>query len=304
MSKTGDFFTKLSAFRGESRILQGKKRLNKGIQSSGSFHQYYKAQVELLQNHNKLIQETNASPWIQDSFQGKSKFDTFSNGFQESKSRPDFKPLEFDSFFGFAPNRQNDSFPKEILKDFGARGAALAAYLAGAGRTVSYNEIASFEGKEGLLNREVSRSASTSSNPPGREGDIAKRDGHINDIINQVSADFGIDPRLTRAIIQVESNFDPEAVSHAGAMGMMQLMPDTARYLGVHNPFDPRENIQGGVRYLSELLENYDNLEEALAAYNAGPGNVSKYGGIPPFEETQNYISRVVNEFNSLRKNA
>lgn len=124
-----------------------------------------------------------------------------------------------------------------------------------------------------------------------------KNYGHI---IQQAAKKFDLPDRLISSVIQHESNFDSNAVSHAGAQGLMQLMPGTAKFLGVKNSFDPEQNITGGARYLRQMLNQFNgNIEHALAAYNAGPGNVKKFGGIPPFKETQNYVSKVLNTFNS-----
>jgi soluble lytic murein transglycosylase-like protein len=112
--------------------------------------------------------------------------------------------------------------------------------------------------------------------------------------INEHSLRMGVSADLVRAVIQVESAFNPKAVSTKGAMGLMQLMPATAQELGVVNPFEPDQNIRGGVAYLKRLLVRYDNkVELALAAYNAGMGNVEKYGDVPPFKETRNYVKKI-----------
>jgi len=118
-------------------------------------------------------------------------------------------------------------------------------------------------------------------------------------IILRKSRKYNLDPSLVRAIITVESNWQPYAVSKKGAMGLMQLMPATAREIGIRNPFDPEQNIEGGTRYLRTLLDMFNNdLRLALAAYNAGPETVRKFGGIPPIAETRRYIRRVLSMYN------
>jgi soluble lytic murein transglycosylase-like protein len=115
-----------------------------------------------------------------------------------------------------------------------------------------------------------------------------------DDIVQEAAQLYDMDPNLIRAVMQAESAFHPYAVSRAGAEGLMQLMPELATEMGVSNAFDPRENIMGGVRYLKRLLDYHDgNLDLALASYNAGPGNVERYGGIPPFRETRNYVKTI-----------
>jgi soluble lytic murein transglycosylase-like protein len=112
--------------------------------------------------------------------------------------------------------------------------------------------------------------------------------------IKAAAARYDLPEELIAGFIWQESRGNPRAVSHCGAMGLMQLMPETARNLGVSNAFHPAQNIDGGAKYIRQMLDKFGKLEHAVAAYNAGPGNVSKYGGIPPFRETQDYVPRVL----------
>jgi soluble lytic murein transglycosylase-like protein len=126
----------------------------------------------------------------------------------------------------------------------------------------------------------------------------------ITEMVEKAAHDNNVDPLLVHSIIRVESNYNPDAVSAKGAQGLMQLMPPTARGLGVTDSFDPRQNIEAGVRYLKSLQDLYKDDRLALAAYNAGPAAVQKYKWIPPYPETQDYVNRVGQQYGAAKKAA
>jgi soluble lytic murein transglycosylase-like protein len=127
---------------------------------------------------------------------------------------------------------------------------------------------------------------------------LEKRANTYKDAIEAYSIAYEVDPRLVKAIIATESCFDKKAISSVGARGLMQLMPATAKELGVKDSFDSNQNIRGGIKYFSQMLTRFnDNTELALAAYNAGPGAVEKYGGIPPYTETKGYVKKVLKRY-------
>ena len=146
---------------------------------------------------------------------------------------------------------------------------------------------------------EVNRYLNRESGPDGSAPSFLRSNAPVNPqqvdaAIEQAAARHNVDPNLVRSVIKVESNFNPNAVSRKGAMGLMQLMPSTARSLHVTNPFDPQQNVDAGVRHLKQLLESYGgNVKLSLAAYNAGAGAVARSSGIPHFSETQNYVRRI-----------
>ncbi len=159
----------------------------------------------------------------------------------------------------------------------------------------SYADIYTYADKNGVIhytNRAEDRSKgyrkviSENNTPTHRDYD------HI---IRSTSSKYNIEPDIIRAVITAESNWNPDAISHKGAIGLMQLMPSTAKDMLVRNPYDPAENIEGGTKYLRNLLNKFDgDLSLALAAYNAGPGRVEESGGIPAFPETRKYVKNVI----------
>lgn len=141
--------------------------------------------------------------------------------------------------------------------------------------------------------------------PTGSAGPVSTWKGDPKDfdgMIADAAKTQGVDESLIRAVIRQESAFNPKATSGCGAKGMMQLMDDTAKELGVSNSYDPHQNIMGGAKYLKQLLTRFDgNMTKAIAGYNAGPGAVEKYGGLPPFGETQDYVTKVMGYYQSYK---
>jgi hypothetical protein len=130
--------------------------------------------------------------------------------------------------------------------------------------------------------------------------DIKTNNITIDEAVNKAAEKYGVEKKLILSVIKQESSFNPNATSHAGAMGLMQLMPGTAKSLGVTNAYDVEQNVEGGTKYLRKLLDMHGNSKElALAAYNAGPGAVKKFGGIPNYKETQNYVRKVMQNYNN-----
>lgn len=145
-----------------------------------------------------------------------------------------------------------------------------------------------------VVSRPKGTSTSTNPNYSALSRGYRVSSAEIDKAIDEAARKHNVDANLVRALIKQESNFNPSAVSNKGAMGLMQLMPSTARQLGVTNPFDPQQNVDAGVRHLKGLLDNYNgDVRLGLAAYNAGEGAVNRHNGVPPYRETQNYVRRI-----------
>lgn len=162
-------------------------------------------------------------------------------------------------------------------------------------------------GQDGVIELGNSKSRGKKRADPGSRGvvmpaHVSTTSNRFDEHIDEAAALYRLPSALIRAVIKVESNFDPRAVSHANAHGLMQLLPSTAERMMVTDIFDPRQNILGGARYLRILANTFNgNLELTLAAYNAGEGAVARYGGIPPYAETQNYVAKVTQYYQLYR---
>lgn len=206
-----------------------------------------------------------------------------------------------------------------LLASFLAMGSLMATggearadvYMVKDARGVVYftNEKPS-KGQDTILKRYTFSNSSPASTRPTSSGvrvaavtPVSLRgSSNLETIISDAALRYRLDPALIKAVIRVESAFNRYSVSGKGAKGLMQLMPDTAREMGVSRLFDPEENIEGGSRYLRKMLDRFDgNLRLALAAYNAGPNAVARYGGVPPFDETRRYVRKVWNAYGDYR---
>ncbi|MFN4178830.1 MAG: transglycosylase SLT domain-containing protein [Armatimonadota bacterium] len=187
------------------------------------------------------------------------------------------------------------SFPLLQNPAFPPLDAAKAYSLYSQAPAVLQTEVADSSTSEAVVNltNTLRLPAYPTTSLPSTNGDLDK--AAIQRLVIQTSYRYGVEPALALAVAKAESDFEPKVVSSKGAMGVMQLMPETAKALGVSNPFDPAQNIDGGIRYLKQLIERFGgNITLAVAAYNAGPNAVRRYGGVPPYPETQNFVRRVL----------
>lgn len=166
----------------------------------------------------------------------------------------------------------------------------------GAAKQSAGNDFDSvFEAESVVYATPESTDTQTSSSKNAGSPETVTSPAELEDIFHRAAKEYNVDVNLLKAVAKTESNFNTNATSSVGAMGVMQLMPGTAQSLGVTDAYNPEQNIMGGAKYLSQMLHKYNgNVSLALAAYNAGPGNVDKYNGIPPFEETQNYVKKIL----------
>ena len=168
------------------------------------------------------------------------------------------------------------------------------------GTKLAYWSTAEHRWKQVPARNSVTMKQAQSPQKSGAAAPQSVSQAHLDALIDEAAARHQVDPNLVRAVIKVESNFDPNAVSRKGAIGLMQLMPSTARQLNVTDPYDPQQNVDAGVRHLKSLLDNYGgDVPRSLAAYNAGEKAVARSGGVPPYAETRNYVKQITHLYSS-----
>jgi soluble lytic murein transglycosylase-like protein len=178
-----------------------------------------------------------------------------------------------------------------------AGGSSASAQSAGAGATDFASAL------QAATSADAASVNAAGTEVAGSAGIGTSGESEYESLIDQAASRNGVDPAILHGLIEQESGFNPSATSSAGAAGLTQLMPGTASSLGVANPLDPAESIEGGARYLGQLMGQFGgNAEDALAAYNAGPGAVQQYGGVPPYSETQSYVSKVLANAEAFRQ--
>lgn len=195
----------------------------------------------------------------------------------------------FASWKAYFKGNKEESYRLDALKtrDYEAAIGDIKDFFTGEGGSNNNPDLKSFRD---FFDKQDSRKQQQQASDKYANADISK-------LIVDAGKRYGIDPNFLSAVIHQESRYNTAAMSPKGAKGLMQLMPDTAKELGVTNPFDPEQNIRGGAKYLSKLIKKYGDPSKVLAAYNAGEGSVDKYGGIPPFKETQNYVANILRDY-------
>ncbi len=183
-----------------------------------------------------------------------------------------------------------------------AGGSSASAQSAGAGATDFASALQAATSSD-AASANAAGTAGVGTAGAGTAGAGLSGESEYESLIEEAASRNGVDPAILHGLIEQESGFDPSATSSAGAAGLTQLMPGTASSLGVANPLDPAESIEGGARYLGQLMGQFGgNAEDALAAYNAGPGAVKQYGGVPPYSETQSYVTKVLANAEAFRQ--